>query len=181
MTQNYTPANDLERLLVGAARDPGARPEFYRGLPRHTLFALNPYKESTEGSRMAYPGETMQIGDWKRELGQEREPYIPLALAGHATMPDVRDAEVLQFLVSRGLTAIAGELTIEELARKYRVGRWHDFWDVIYTPPAPLLQKMSNRILSSTTIRFAFRPALSIAISPPCKTGIAITNWHSID
>jgi len=29
-------------------------------------------------------------------------------------------------------------MTIEELARKYGVGRWYDFWDVIYLPPAPL-------------------------------------------
>jgi len=56
-------------------------------------------------------------------------------------MPDVRDNDVPEFLANRGLAAIGSRMTIEELARKYGVNRWYDFWDVIYLPPAPLFRE----------------------------------------
>lgn len=76
MRQNHIPANELERLLVDAARDPVARPNFYRALLNSTLFALSPYQKSAEGSRTLGPGEGVKIVHWEKRPGQEQ--YIPL-------------------------------------------------------------------------------------------------------
>ena len=44
----------------------------------------------------------------------------------------------MELLVAKGLTALGSDITIQELGRQYGVGRWCDFWDVIYLPAAPL-------------------------------------------
>jgi hypothetical protein len=37
----FTPVNELERLLIAAATDPAARPDFYRGIVQHELFVVS--------------------------------------------------------------------------------------------------------------------------------------------
>ncbi len=51
------------------------------------------------------------------------------------------EAEFAQLLVRKGLIAIGSEISIRDLAREYGVGRWYDFWDVIYLPRAPLFDE----------------------------------------
>ena len=47
-------------------------------------------------------------------------------------------SDFLQFLTGRGLSAADGRQTIDQLARRYGVGRWFEFLEVVYLPPSPL-------------------------------------------
>lgn len=47
---DFTPANELERLLVQAGTDPGARPDFYRAFLEADLIVLG-YSGQLPGER----------------------------------------------------------------------------------------------------------------------------------
>jgi len=54
-------------------------------------------------------------------------------------------AEFLHFLSERGLTAVDGSRTIDQLGRQHGVRRWFEFNDVVYLPPSPLFPENRER------------------------------------
>jgi hypothetical protein len=68
---SFTPANELERVLVEAVHDPGARPRFYQLLVESELCVLTPYKKNPPGQRVAGQDEIVQFCHWsdgKRDI-----------------------------------------------------------------------------------------------------------------
>ncbi len=66
MSAEFTPANELERLLMDAADNPAVRPEFYRLLMESTIFVLTPPEEG-EGVRTFRKGESVQFVSWSND------------------------------------------------------------------------------------------------------------------
>ena len=54
-------------------------------------------------------------------------------------------ADLLQFLGERGLTAVDGTRTIDQLMVQYGVSRWFGFIDVVYLPSSPLFPENRER------------------------------------
>jgi hypothetical protein len=70
----YKPVNALEELLVRAATDPAARPDFYRELLRSTLYAVTPETPATSTTTVAAAGTTLSLVNWKGSSG----PFVPV-------------------------------------------------------------------------------------------------------
>lgn len=62
---NFTPTNELERLLLQAARDPAARPQFYHTLLESQLFVLVPPNTGPHGERTLAKNENVSLVTWK--------------------------------------------------------------------------------------------------------------------
>lgn len=76
---DFTPANELERLLVQASTDPGARPDFYRDFLEADLIVLGYSGESPgegEGVADLPAGSTVNIVRWQDREGQEALPVF---------------------------------------------------------------------------------------------------------
>ncbi len=71
---DFVPDNQLETLLVRAATDPAARPDFYRELVRAALFALTPNSPETEGTHTAAVHTTLSLVNMQGPGG----PFTPL-------------------------------------------------------------------------------------------------------
>jgi hypothetical protein len=54
-------------------------------------------------------------------------------------------AAFVEFLAGRGLAAVDGKRTIEQLGRQYGIRRWYDFIEVVYLPPSPLFPENRER------------------------------------
>ncbi|HEX8229675.1 MAG TPA: enhanced serine sensitivity protein SseB C-terminal domain-containing protein [Chloroflexia bacterium] len=76
---DFTPVNELERLLVQAATDPGARPAFYRAFLEGDLLVLGYAGESPsdEAGMIHLPeGSTVSIASWQDQEGREVIPVF---------------------------------------------------------------------------------------------------------
>jgi hypothetical protein len=83
----------------------------------------------------------------------------------------------LRFLQERGLTAVDGARTVEQLGQQYGVRRWYDFIDAIYLPPSPLFPENRER--------YFVRCHTPTTLVPPAEfccdfdfTGKALANHH---
>ncbi|HEX8219738.1 MAG TPA: enhanced serine sensitivity protein SseB C-terminal domain-containing protein [Chloroflexia bacterium] len=76
---DFTPTNELERLLVQASTDPGARPAFYRAFMDADLIVLGysgqPIAEG-EGVAVLPAGSTVNIVRWQGQDGREAIPVF---------------------------------------------------------------------------------------------------------
>ena len=86
MTSEFKPVNRLEELLVRAASDPVARPEFYRELLRATLYLLTPEPPVAEGTAIAPAGATLNIVNWRGPCGADHAD-LQRSRAGRARRP----------------------------------------------------------------------------------------------
>jgi len=71
----FTPVNELERLLLAGATDPAARPAFYRGITEHPLFVI------TEGPVPEQKGEVVIKGETSirvRKIEMEGKMHTPI-------------------------------------------------------------------------------------------------------
>jgi hypothetical protein len=76
---DFTPTNELERLLVQAGTDPGARPAFYRAVLEGDLLVLGYSDDSPgegEGVTDLPAGSTVSIVRWQDEGGREAIPVF---------------------------------------------------------------------------------------------------------
>ena len=72
----FVSANSLEHRLVEAAKDPGARPAFYRELLESDLLVLGfTNSGGGDGHFVAQIGDTVSIAHW---TGQDGEQFIPV-------------------------------------------------------------------------------------------------------
>jgi len=71
---DFVPVNRLEELLVEAATNPAARPDFYRELLRADLFVVTPDAPDAEGSTQLAAGATLSLVSWQGPSG----PYTPI-------------------------------------------------------------------------------------------------------
>ncbi len=70
----FTPTNRLEELLVLAATEPAARPDFYRELLASTVYVITPDKPATESVTVLAAGTTFKLVSWQGESG----PIVPI-------------------------------------------------------------------------------------------------------
>lgn len=76
---DFTPVNELERLLMQAATDPGARPAFYRAFLEGDLWVLGYAGESPsdEAGVVQLPADsTVSIASWQDQEGREVIPVF---------------------------------------------------------------------------------------------------------
>ena len=76
---DFTPGNELERLLVQASTDPGARPAFYRAFLDAGLIVLGYSGEppgAGESSDALPAGSTVNIVRWQDREGREAIPVF---------------------------------------------------------------------------------------------------------
>lgn len=71
---DFIPNNPLEELLVRAATDPAARPDFYRELRRSTLFVITPEAPARETTRITTQSTSVAIVEWQGPSG----PFVPI-------------------------------------------------------------------------------------------------------
>lgn len=72
----FVPANSLEQRLVEAAKDPRARPAFYRELLESDLLVLGfTNSGGGDGHFVAQVGDTVSIAHW---TGQDGAQFIPV-------------------------------------------------------------------------------------------------------
>jgi hypothetical protein len=65
----FVPNNRLEELLVRAATDPAARPDFYRELLRSTLYVLTPDTPAAETKTTLPKGTRVALVQWQAASG----------------------------------------------------------------------------------------------------------------
>jgi hypothetical protein len=106
-TMAFTPVNELERLLIAAATDAAARPNFYRALLDHELLVI------TEGQKSAAPGV--------RTLGEGESIRIRLLeIQGKLHAPVFSSSERIAAVVSEevGFLAMKGSAVLQMLRGK---------------------------------------------------------------
>ena len=70
----FRPVNELERLLLQAAMDPVARPDFYRALPEHELLIITHGRKSETVERVTLKDEPIEI----RMLEYDGDLFAPI-------------------------------------------------------------------------------------------------------
>lgn len=70
----FTPANELERLLLAAASDLAARPAFYRALPDHELFIITEGRKPAAEEKVTLTNEPIQV----RMIEWDGEEFAPI-------------------------------------------------------------------------------------------------------
>jgi hypothetical protein len=107
----FTPTNELERLLVQAATDPGARPAFYRAFLNDELVVLGYATDSpAEGVTHLPAGSTVNIVRWQDQSGREA---IPVFSSLDRLRESIQQEERYMQLKGKTLLDIAGsELAI---------------------------------------------------------------------
>lgn len=70
----FTPANELERLLLAAVADLAARPAFYRALPKHELFVITEGRKLATEEKVTLNNEPIQV----RMIEWDGEEFAPI-------------------------------------------------------------------------------------------------------
>lgn len=71
---SFAPANRLEQLLVLAATEPSARPDFYRELLGSTLYVVTPDQPATESVITLAKETRLKLVNWQGKGG----PIVPI-------------------------------------------------------------------------------------------------------
>jgi hypothetical protein len=108
VSDEFVPGNDLEMALVRAARDPSARPEFYRRLLEADLFFLTPSPPVEDDRRASDSAEEAELLRWQGPLGS----FVPCFSARERVRHVVEPAGQ-----PGGFVAIRGRHAFERLAQ----------------------------------------------------------------
>jgi len=96
---NFTPTNELERLLVQAAHDPAARPRFCQLLLESQLFVLVPPNTAPHGERTLEKSENVPLVSWKKG----EQDIIPMFTSLPLLQETIKNSgQALDYLTMRG-------------------------------------------------------------------------------
>jgi SseB protein N-terminal domain len=107
----FTPANDLEQLLVRAATDPAARPEFYRRLLTGEVYVLTDEGRLADGQTSKPAAPDAKFMTWDSPRG----PYVPL-FSSRARVDEIGRLRERSY----GFVAVPGKAAFARLARERR-------------------------------------------------------------
>ena len=100
--RKFFPENRLEALLMQAANDPGARPEFYKELLAADLFVLIAPGNRPQGRYVAQEGETLSI----KGINVEGRKLIPVFTAERRLQEYIQAQDHLAKLNGRALLSM---------------------------------------------------------------------------
>lgn len=111
---NFTPSNELEKVLLQAAHDPAARPRFYQLLLESDLFVLVPPNTAPHGQRTLEKDEQVPLVSWKKG----DQDIIPMFTSLPLLEETIKNSgQALDYLAMRGkdLLGMLGGGTIPAL------------------------------------------------------------------
>jgi hypothetical protein len=95
---NFTPVNDLEKLLIDSATDVAARPAFYRALAEGELFVITEGQKPDKEEQYVLPeGAKLEL----RVIERENKPYVAIFSSKSRISPV--DQSEIGFIAMKGL------------------------------------------------------------------------------
>ena len=151
---NFTPTNELERLLLQAARDPAVRPHFYHTLLDSQLFVLVPPNTGPHGERTLAKNENVSLVTWKNGEKNIVPMFTSLSLLQQTIKPAGQTTDYLS-LKGKDLFGMLGNGTIPAVlnpncpaGKEFLVQEMHDLASgKFFEPATPQVVEKQRKIL----------------------------------